>query len=115
MSRSTLPRPHDAGLSHRQVADLRALLEEQRDFRIEQLSALLRPGQRGLLDSADPEIYDSLVSGARAALQDVQGALWRIDQGRYGLCVACGGAVELHRLETLPQTAKCAACQRQPT
>lgn len=108
MSPSTIPRP----LSPDQLAALRTMLEQQRDFRLEQLAALRRPGAQGPLASPDPEIYDSLVSGARAALHDVQGALWRMAQGRYGWCTACGEPVEPHRLEVLPQTAKCLACQR---
>jgi RNA polymerase-binding transcription factor DksA len=53
------------------------------------------------------------VSGAREALRDIQAALWRMEEGRYGSCVSCGGAIEVQRLEILPQTARCMACQRE--
>jgi DnaK suppressor protein len=112
MSRSTLPRPFDVGLSEAQLADLRAMLEEQREFRLDQLAQLHLPWPHGPLSSTDPEIFRSLVTGAREALRDVQSALWRMDDGRYGQCVACSGPVELHRLEILPQTALCTACHR---
>lgn len=99
--------------SDREVAVLREMLEEQRDFRLEQLAELHRPGARGPLSSTDPEIFRSLASGARAALRDVQAALWRMEEGRYGVCVACGRPVEMIRLEILPQAARCMPCQRE--
>jgi RNA polymerase-binding transcription factor DksA len=89
------------------------MLEEQREFRLEQLAELHRPAPLGPLGSTDPEIVRSLLSGAREALRDIQAALWRMDEGGYGSCVACGGAVEAERLEILPQTARCMACQRE--
>jgi DnaK suppressor protein len=76
------------------------------------LAQLHLPGPHGPLSSTDPEIFRSLVSGARAALRDVQAALWRIDEGDYGRCVRCAEPVGLERLEILPQTALCMTCQR---
>ena len=112
MPRSTLPCPLGGHLSDRQLGELRAMLEEQREFRHEQLAQLHAPTPRGPLGSTDPEIFRSLVSGAREALRDIQAALWRMDEGRYGRCISCGDAVEVERLEILPQTARCMACQR---
>jgi DnaK suppressor protein len=111
MSPSTLP-AHGLPLSDDQVAVLRSMLEEQREFRLDQLAQLHLPGPHGPLSSTDPEIFRSLVSGARAALRDVQGALWRMDEGRYGLCVRCRQPIGVERLEILPQTPLCMLCQR---
>jgi DnaK suppressor protein len=112
MPRSTLPCPLGGNLSQPQLAELRAMLEEQREFRLDQLSQLHQPTPDGPLASADPEIFRSLVSGAREALRDIQAALWRMDEGTYGWCVSCAGPVEVERLEILPQTARCLACQQ---
>jgi DnaK suppressor protein len=112
MSRSTLPRPPDAGLSTGQLAELRAMLEEQRDFRIDQLAALRRPHTRARLGAGSREISLVLTIGAHNALNDVLAALHRMDEGSYGSCARCSGAVDVERLEILPQTALCAACQR---
>lgn len=112
MSRFTLPGPLDVHLSDGRFAELRAMLEEQREFRLEQLAQLHRPWPQGPLSSTDPEIFRSLVAGAREALREVQAALWRMDVGRFGRCVACDEPVEIERLEILPQTALCMACQR---
>jgi DnaK suppressor protein len=114
MSRSTLPASRGAptALDADEVATLRAMLEQQRAFRVDQLAQLHRPTATGPLSSPDPEIFRSLVAGARAALRDVQAALWRIDEGSYGQCVDCARPVGLQRLEILPQTARCIACER---
>jgi RNA polymerase-binding transcription factor DksA len=87
------------------------MLEQQRDFRLEQLAQLHLPEPRSPLGAGEPEIVRELVTGAREALRDVHAALWRMDEGRYGRCVACDRAVEVARLEILPQAALCMACQ----
>ncbi|MDT4926830.1 MAG: DnaK suppressor protein [Pseudonocardiales bacterium] len=99
-------------LSDNQLAVLRSMLEEQRSFRIDQLAQLHLPGPHGPLSSTDPEIFSSLAAGARSALRDVQSALWRMDEGRYGVCTTCGDTIGLERLEILPATRLCLPCQR---
>jgi DnaK suppressor protein len=114
MSRSTLRVVHrapPAPVPDDQLAVLRGMLEQQREFRLDQLAQLHLPGPHGPLSSTDPEIFRSLVSGARAALRDVQAALWRIEEGRFGRCVDCNEPVGVERLEILPQTARCMRCQ----
>lgn len=119
MSRSTLvppPRraidPIRSTLTGAQLTMLRHMLEQQRAFRLEQLAELHRPGTPGLLGSTDDEVFTSLSTGARAALRDVQNALWRMDEGHYGLCTDCAAPLRLEVLEVLPQAAKCQPCQR---
>jgi DnaK suppressor protein len=115
MSRSTLPSPRHAALSAGQLEVLRAMLNQQREFRLDQLAALRRRNPRSPLGSSNREITVTLTMAAHAALQDVVEALWRMDEGRYGVCVQCAGPVEIERLEILPQTALCMACQRSPS
>jgi DnaK suppressor protein len=112
MTSSTLISGAGGALSGRESAQLRAMLEQQRDFRLEQLAQLHRPDPHGPLSSSNPEIFRSLSAGARAALSDVQSALWRMDEGRYGWCVACGQPIDAARLEILPQVARCMPCER---
>jgi DnaK suppressor protein len=107
---STISRP--AGpFSESDLAMLRGLLEQQRAFRIDQLSQLDRVNPPGPLSSEDPEVAFSLANGARAALRDVQLALWRMDDGNYGRCTGCGRWLERQRLKILPQIATCLACR----
>ena len=112
MAHQILPAPSDVHLSLDQLAVLRAMLEEQRAFRLDQLAELHLPAPHGLLGTDDPEIFRSLSTGARAALRDVEAALRRMDAGRYGLCVDCATPIAVERLEILPQTARCLACQQ---
>jgi DnaK suppressor protein len=118
MSRSTVHVPRGAPrapLTDDQLSVLRSMLEQQREFRVDQLTQLHLAGPSGPLSSSEPEIYRSLVAGARAALHEVQAALWRMEEGQYGRCVTCRHPIERERLEILPQTARCMACQRGPT
>jgi RNA polymerase-binding transcription factor DksA len=89
------------------------LLEQQRRFRLEQLTHL---GHDGALRSADPgvrEVAESLLAGARAALREVRDALRQIDAGQYGTCRDCHAPLDSDRLEVLPQVTRCIACQRE--
>ena len=53
------------------------------------------------------------IQGAHAAdeLEQVTAALRRLQEGRYGVCVDCGVAIQKARLEALPAAPRCTACQ----
>lgn len=44
-------------------------------------------------------------------LEQVLGALRRIEAGTYGACTDCGEAIPLERLRVQPAAERCAACQ----
>ena len=46
----------------------------------------------------------------RAQLALVQTALERLDEGSWGMCVACGKAIEAARLRVAPEALRCARC-----
>ena len=48
--------------------------------------------------------------GAREALEEIEGALARVDAGTYGTCQACDRPIPLEHLATIPQTRFCPAC-----
>lgn len=50
-------------------------------------------------------------SNERTLLQLVDEALSRIEEGSYGECVHCGGAMESKRLEAVPWARHCIPCQ----
>jgi DnaK suppressor protein len=97
-----------------QLATLRAMLQQQRRFRLDQLTQLRRSGTEGMrqLTDADREVETSLAAGARAALRDVLDALHRMDEGSFGRCRHCDTQLPVERLEILPQVALCMPCQR---
>jgi DnaK suppressor protein len=43
--------------------------------------------------------------------REVQAALLRLEQGRFGRCVECGEAIARPRLTVQPAAARCAGCQ----
>jgi DnaK suppressor protein len=45
-------------------------------------------------------------------LQEVVRALEKLDEGTYGVCDACGGAIEPERLDAIPWATRCVTCAR---
>jgi RNA polymerase-binding transcription factor DksA len=56
-----------------------------------------------------------LPDGVRRELADIDEALSRIQDGRYGTCQNCGGPMGLQRLRALPEARYCVACSGQAT
>lgn len=46
-----------------------------------------------------------------AEIRDIDAALARIADGSYGLCLDCGEAIDLDRLQAHPAARRCCACQ----
>jgi DnaK suppressor protein len=74
-------------------------------------------GQDGIQDIGDEaaNIYNkqillSLTENERVRLQEVDEALDRIENGTYGICEECGGAISPKRLEVRPVAKYCVPC-----
>jgi len=52
----------------------------------------------------------SLGALARKRLDDVDGALRRLDAGAYGACRSCRRPIPVARLEAVPEAAQCVSC-----
>lgn len=111
MAAPSAPAPTPADLAQH-LPDLRAALLEQRRFRAEQLGKLHAEAP---VDAAREEVTLSLRRAARVALADIDAALARMRQHRYGRCLHCDTTIPLERLEILPAVALCMACQRPVT
>jgi DnaK suppressor protein len=107
----------------RHLPALRDELERQRDFREEQLAHLIVHdenrtsltgyGPRALNGDAAralDEIRAVVAAGARQALADIEFALARMDDGKYGKCRACDAGIPLAVLTTIPTTTLCRSC-----
>jgi RNA polymerase-binding transcription factor DksA len=46
----------------------------------------------------------------RRELAEIDAALGRIVEGRYGTCLACGGPMGLQRLRAIPEARYCVGC-----
>jgi RNA polymerase-binding transcription factor DksA len=70
------------------------------------------PGDNHLADIAtetiDREIDYTLEENSGNVLREIETALKRIDDGSFGVCVACGKPIEPERLEYLPWATLCA-------
>lgn len=107
------------------LAALRENLLEQRRFRREQLRQITAdaqyapsgeaPGPRAAESEASPgmrEVQLKLAASARMVLDDVEAALERMRQGRYGRCHRCTLPIDPARLAIVPQARYCAHCQQ---
>ena len=103
---------------------LRSMLETQRD----RLAASVRTTRHSVHDAnvgVDPaadvaELSDTdlredlglaLLSIRTEMLQEIDRALEQIEDGVYGICVDCGGAISSRRLEALPAAIRCRSCE----
>ncbi len=59
---------------------------------------------------AAPEPRSEVV---RRELAEIEAALMRIQEGRYGRCLSCGGPMGLQRLRAIPEARYCLACSGQ--
>jgi DnaK suppressor protein len=65
----------------------------------------------GLEDAyADPDVR-SMVQSVRRRLNQVNAALERIDEGKYGVCADCHEPIENDRLVLQPMSTRCTRCQ----
>lgn len=62
-------------------------------------------------DLYNREFSLELAEGERERLFNLEEALKRIDEGSYGRCDSCGGAIPKQRLKVLPQAKHCIKCQ----
>jgi RNA polymerase-binding transcription factor DksA len=63
--------------------------------------------------ATDLENQDALEGIKNSEIQEVhqiQGALRRIAEGTYGVCVQCGADIDPRRLEALPIATRCISC-----
>lgn len=60
---------------------------------------------------ADRELDMALNDRELAELGAVSAALRRLQDGRYGLCADCGGAIAFDRLKVEPWALRCIACE----
>ena len=68
------------------------------------------------LDSAsstsDIETRAGLIARAEEKLRHLDEAMVRLDAGKYGRCLKCGGAILIERLMAIPFASYCVDCQK---
>nr|WP_167308535.1 TraR/DksA C4-type zinc finger protein [Streptomyces tendae] len=104
-------------MSTEDLAVLRDNLREQRLFREDQLRQIAAAPARTdepvrRRTAAQTEVRVKLAASARMVLADVEAALDRIAEGRYGRCQLCRRGIDRDRLMIVPQARYCARCQQ---
>jgi DnaK suppressor protein len=100
--------------------DPRALLVAERErVRAEIAEGIVAPGPMtyGSQAAAATQVFEqqrdlALRDRNTARLAEIEAAIARLDDGTYGICVRCGGAIAPERLDALPWAAHCIDCQR---
>ena len=64
-------------------------------------------------DNFDQELTLSLLGSENEALDQIEAAIKRIEDGSYGQCEECGGKIPKSRLEAIPYAALCVRCASQ--
>ena len=61
----------------------------------------------------DQEFTLSLLGSEKDALDQIEAAIQRIEDGGYGRCEECGGKIPKSRLDAIPYAAECERCASQ--
>ena len=97
------------------LADLLRLMAEQRggsrtrvDVAAETLAG---PGDSHAQSMTQRDLDFCIGERETARLIELEAALKRLNEGSYGICTVCGGPIMEARLDAMPETAHCMACQ----
>lgn len=63
------------------------------------------------IELENDEVLAALDESMRSEMERIEQALARLDQGEYGTCEHCGNLIPMRRLEALPLTTSCVACE----
>jgi DnaK suppressor protein len=61
-------------------------------------------------DNFEQEFTLSLMESEGEALEQIESALERIEEGTYGQCEECGGRIPKKRLDAIPYASMCVKC-----
>jgi DnaK suppressor protein len=64
-------------------------------------------------ENFDQELTLGLVGSDKNALDQIEAAIGRIDDGSYGRCDECGKKIPRSRLDAIPYAAQCVGCASQ--
>lgn len=88
------------------IEDIKTRLTEDKERHMQRLQELT-------VDTSEPgEVHNraAMIAATQQSLEEIQGALRRIEEDRYGICARCGGEIPRERLEVLPQARFCVPC-----
>jgi len=90
---------------------LTTLIAENNDFR----TAVEDCGVNDLADMASNDIdamtLEAVGAKDKLRLQGIEAALARLENGKFGICAACGSRIQEERLKAIPYSVFCISCQ----
>lgn len=115
-------------MNDKALHQLRTFLESERTRLLDEIAEYERDGQEALSDVSGENNYRdhmadqgtatftreldlTLEDEAKDSLSEIDAALQRIDQGRYGVCKRCGKDIPVARLRAVPSADLCIACK----
>jgi len=75
-------------------------------------TGMMGDARRALVSRRDALGAQGASEASKLELKDVEEALLRIDAGRWGRCLKCGGAIGRDRLRAVPDARFCLPCGR---
>ncbi|HIS14360.1 MAG TPA: TraR/DksA C4-type zinc finger protein [Candidatus Ornithospirochaeta stercorigallinarum] len=90
---------------------LKKLNSEEDNFRQEALSASGRDSSDLASDDAAYRKMEALNAMDAKRLKSIEGALKRISEGKYGICLQCGKKIPEGRLRAIPSAVLCIECK----
>jgi RNA polymerase-binding transcription factor len=111
------------------VERFKELLEEERRRVVDAIEYLHKENPGSIEDETDDETTDdhiaetatvtldrqidyTLEENSEHVLAEIEGALKRIEEGTYGVCVNCGKPIAEERLAAIPWATYCIDCKR---
>ena len=99
------------------LADLLRLIAEQRGGNRSRVDvaaeSLAGPGDSHAQSMTQRDLDFCIGERETARLLELEAALKRLNEGTYGVCTLCAGPISEARLDVMPETAHCMACQTQ--
>ncbi|MGF1607039.1 MAG: TraR/DksA family transcriptional regulator [Rhodothalassiaceae bacterium] len=91
--------------------DLARLEADTRDSRSAVELDQSRQGRLTRMDALQGQaMAEAVARRRRQALQRIEAALERMEDGEFGYCVTCGDPIDVRRLELDPAAPRCARC-----
>ncbi|MCL5445874.1 MAG: TraR/DksA C4-type zinc finger protein [Actinobacteria bacterium] len=110
----------NTGTNIQAAVDYRSLLDQERADLLAKLSELGYGAEKGLeydsnfADSsqvtAERGEVEALIGKLVETLEQVDGAIAKLENGTYGICESCGNRIEEARLEAKPAARMCIVC-----
>ena len=96
-------------------ARLRGTMTQMTDNALMEAKTTRMPDHMAELGSGnfDQELTFSLLGSEKNALDQIEAAITRVEDGSYGRCETCGGKIPKARLQAIPYAAQCIQCASQ--